>query len=98
MAQKRISRQQRYALYEVEERNSATEAESAATRRAGRYGKNVLAPIEDEYTRKRNHDISVHHVTGQTRNLLIENVILLTLLVGSIYGLYRLTIYLLNQA
>ena len=98
MAQKRISRQQRYALYEVDERNGAYEAESTAQRRAHRYGKNVLAPIEDEHSRKRSHDISVHHVTGQTRNLLIENIILLTLLVGSIYGLYRLTIYLLNQA
>ena len=98
MAQKRISRQQRYALYEAEERNSAYEAESTAPRRAGRYGKNVLAPIEDERARKRSHDISVHHVTGQTRNLLIENLILLALLIGSIYGLYCLTIYLLNQA
>ena len=102
MAQKRISRQQQYALTEAELRHTpgAHGAESATQRRAMRYGKNVLAPLEEERgtPRHKTRDISVHHVTGQSRNLLIENIILLAFLAGSIYVLYQLTIYLLNQA
>lgn len=100
MAHQRINREQEYALYEVDARHSANGEESADARRAARYGKNVLAPLEHTGDRahRRDTDISVHHVTGQSRNLLIENIILLLFLVGSIYGLYRLTIYLLNQA
>lgn len=101
MAHQRINREQEYALYEVDERHryGARGEDSIAARRADRYGKNVLAPPEETREATRRHkNVSVHHVTGQSKNLLIENIILLLLLVGSIYGLYRLTIYLLNQA
>lgn len=102
MAPKRINREQEYALYGKKDHRyyGTAEGNRSATRRASRYGKNVLAPPEspeEEYERGDRH-ISVHHVTGQSRNLLIENLILLLLLVGSIYGLYQLTVYLLNQA
>ena len=82
-------------------RNPGTHgAESTAQPHTMRYGKNVLAPLEEERgtARHKTRDISVHHVTGQSRNLLIENIILLAFLAGSIYVLYQLTIYLLNQA
>lgn len=99
MAHQRINREQEYALYGAGERRSAQGEGRTASRRADRYGKNVLAPPEETQEAKRNgKNVSVHHATGQSRNLLIENIILLGLLVGSIYLLYRLTIYLLNQA
>lgn len=101
MAHQRINREQEYALYGADERrNSSAHGEGSATsRRADRYGKNVLAPPEETREAKRSgKNVSVHHVTGQSKNLLIENIILLAFLVGAIYLLYRLSIYLLNQA
>lgn len=100
MAQQRISRQQQYALDEAGDRHYTGGRERAPQQRTKRYGKNVLAPLDEEREHKHRHtqDISVHNVTGQSQHLLIENVILLLFLVGAIYGLYHLTIYLLNQA
>ena len=62
--------------------------------------KNTLAPPEDVLDARRHapRKINMQHVSGQSRSALTENLILLALLVGSIYGLYRLSIYLLNQA
>ena len=106
MSQKRISRQQEYALEEAENRRhyhhdsyAHSSYRSEYTQYSGRRN-NTMAPPEDvlDARKDRRVPLSIQHATGQSRNVLIENVILLTILVASIYGLYNLTIYLLNQA
>jgi hypothetical protein len=107
MSGKRISRQKEYALMEESGRRRTQ------TRRHADYfydedysqyskplDKNTLAPPEDVLDARRHtpRNINMQHVSGQSRSALTENLILLALLVGSIYGLYRLSIYLLNQA
>lgn len=107
MSGKRISRQKEYALMEESEHRRTQ------TRRHADYfydedysqyskplDKNTLAPPEDilDARRRTPRNINMQHVSGQSRSALTENLILLALLVGSIYGLYRLSIYLLNQA
>jgi len=52
--------------------------------------------VEQRRLRHRKH-VSMAANPAGTRNELLENVILLVMLVGSIYGLYRLAIHLLNQ-
>lgn len=100
MAQKHISRQQQYALDEAREHHYHGGSDRAWQQQTKRYGKNVLAPLDEEreVARRTPRDISVHNVTGQSQHLLIENIILLLFLAGAIYALYHLTIYLLNQA
>ena len=105
MSQKRISRQQEYALEEAENRHYGRDSyprssyHSEYNHYSGRRN-NTMAPPEDvlDARKDRRVPLSIQHATGQSRNVLVENVILLTILVASIYGLYNLTIYLLNQA
>lgn len=52
--------------------------------------------MEQRRQRHRKH-VSMAANSNGTRNELLENVILLVALIGSIYGLYRLAIHLLNQ-
>ncbi len=52
--------------------------------------------VEQRRQRHRKH-VSMAANANSTRNELLENVILLVMLIGSIYGLYRLAIHLLNQ-
>lgn len=64
-------------------------------------GRNTMEPPEEIVERRRMHRRRVMMVSAggtNTRNILRENVIMLLLLVASIYGLYRLIIYLLNQS
>lgn len=101
MAHQRINREQEYALYEIDDCSKSRNhgEDSLSARRASRYGKDVLAPPEEH--RRANRDekkLNVQHATGQSKHILWENIFLLTLLVIFIYVLYRLTIYLLNQA
>ncbi len=60
---------------------------------------NTLGPNEEVMEKRRNHRKHVYIATGshQTKNILGENFILLLALVASIYGLYSLCIYILNQ-
>lgn len=104
MSQKRISRQQEYALEEAENSHfyhysDYSSYRSEYGRYNGRLSNNTMAPPEDLLHARKEHRVplSIQHATGQSRNVLIENIILLTILVASIYGLYHLTIYLLNQ-
>ncbi len=59
---------------------------------------NTLGPQEDVIERRRHRNrVSVSNTsTTGTRNILAENVFLLLLLAGSIYGIYRLCIHILN--
>lgn len=101
MAQRHISRQQEYVLEEAEQRHISV-AYTDSNRNAGRKprGRNTLPPPEDvlEARLTRHNSAHVGHINNQGKHLLIENLILLSILIASIYGLYRLTVYLLNQA
>ncbi len=60
--------------------------------------RNTLGPQEDVIERRRHRNrvaVGGTHDTS-TRNILAENVFLLLLLAASIYGIYRLCIYILN--
>ena len=65
-----------------------------------RYPANTLGPQEDVLARRRarkRHATVIKAVPSQ-RNVLLDNIILLAVLAGSIWGLYTLTIYLLTHA
>ncbi len=60
---------------------------------------NTLGPQEDVIERRRSHRnrVAVSASYGNSsRSILAENIFLLLLLSGSIYGIYRLCIYILN--
>lgn len=69
---------------------------------APRYSRdiNTLGPQEDVVERRRVHRqrVNIAHTHASGSNMLAENVIMLLFLVGSIYGLYKLIIYLLTQS
>ena len=60
---------------------------------------NTLGPNEEVMEKRRNHRKHVFVSTGSshTKSVLGENLVLLAALVASIYGLYSLCIYILNQ-
>ena len=60
-------------------------------------GPNTLGPMEELMERRR-HLVSVSRSTSNSGASLSENLLLLALLAGSIYGLYRLALYLLSQS
>lgn len=62
---------------------------------------NTLGPQEDvveSRRRRRSRVVMAAPRPGSAKSQLTENILLLILLVGSIYGLYRLSIYILNQS
>lgn len=86
-------------------RERVLQHESALHGQGGYYpsfrGENTMGPQEDVVERRRARRKHVTLVDGRssaTRNILAENILLLVLLVASIYGLYRLSIYILNQS
>ncbi len=83
-------RQQRRSHYETDNYGHPT------NRRERSY--NTLGPQEDviERRRHRKHVAVSAGSTNTTRNILAENIFLLILLAASIYGIYRLCIYILN--
>ncbi|MGN0867983.1 MAG: hypothetical protein ACI4O9_00465 [Akkermansia sp.] len=60
-------------------------------------GPNTLAPMEELMERRR-HPVAVSRGATNSGASLSENLLLLALLAGSIYGLYRLALYLLTQS
>lgn len=113
MARDRMTRQREYELMELEaslhqpaHRISRQESQLDWTSSAwdspeSRLGRNTMAPPDEvvERRRMRRRRVTMVNAGGtNTRNILRENVIMLLLLVASIYGLYRLIIYLLNQS
>ncbi len=71
-------------------------ADHGTVRRARSY--NTLGPQEDVIERRRHRNrVAISSAPDNaTRNILAENVFLLLLLAASIYGIYRLCIYILN--
>ncbi|MBR3902286.1 MAG: hypothetical protein IKJ29_01355 [Akkermansia sp.] len=66
-----------------------------------RYPANTLGPQEDVVEQRRGMHrthVSIPARAPQTRNILLENLLLLAVLAGSIWGLYALTIYLLTHS
>lgn len=66
-----------------------------------RYPANTLGPQEDvvEYRRAQHRKrVTITGAAPRNRNILLENLLLLAVLVGSIWGLYSLTIYLLTHS
>ncbi len=64
-----------------------------------RISRNTLGPQEDVIERRRRnrkHVATAVRPGTSSRNILAENVIFLILLAASIYGMYRLCIYILN--
>lgn len=91
----------RKTVYGVERAWEQEEAPHRTTRRSRRVADpaNTLGPQEDVMERRERE--YRHRVTTPTQSDdgsgIKENLFLLTLLAGSIYGLYRLCIYLLMQ-
>ncbi|MDO5472781.1 MAG: hypothetical protein Q4F35_05550 [Akkermansia sp.] len=101
MAHDRMSRQREFELMEQQARYR----QEQELRRHKEYYEdtwsrpnNTLGPHEEvvEKRRRRKH-VVIATGSPQTRSVLGENLILLAALVASIYGLYSLCIYLLNQ-
>ncbi len=63
-----------------------------------RRSRNTLGPQEDviEHRRHRSHVVANPTYSSSTRSILTENIILLLFIAASIYGIYRLCIYILN--
>lgn len=61
---------------------------------------NTLGPQEDvlESRRRRRNRVVISATRSTTKSILTENILLLALLVASIYGLYLLSIHILNQS
>lgn len=101
MAHRHISRQQEYALEEAEQRHISI-GYADGTLGTGRKPRahNTLPPPDDvlEARLTRHNTVHAGPINTQGKHLLIENLILLLILISSIYGLYCLTVYLLNQA
>ena len=90
-------------LRELELRRNMRQEQPLQTSRAyqRRYPANTLGPSEDVLERRRGQHrkhVSISGATPQNRNILMENLLLLIVLAGSIWGLYTLTIYLLTQS
>ena len=101
MARDRISRQREFEQME----RQARYRQEQAFRRSREYYEdqwarpnNTLGPNEEvvEKRRRRKH-VVISTGSSQTRSVLGENLILLAALIASIYGLYSLCIYILNQ-
>ncbi len=108
MARNAISRQREFELMVADarrKRERLLQRESTQHGAASPYssfrGENTMEPQEDvveQRRARRKHVTLVDGRTSATRNILAENILLLVLLVASIYGLYRLSIYILNQS
>ena len=90
-------------LRELEMRRNMRQETSPQPQRVyrRRYPANTLGPSEDVLERRRGQHRKHVTITGaapQNRSLLLENLLLLVVLAGSIWGLYTLTIYLLTHA
>lgn len=61
---------------------------------------NRMAPPEEvtDRRRRKHHPVAISPNTPAANNQLTENIILLLFLIGSIYGLYKLTLYMLTQS
>ncbi len=98
-----MTRQKEYELQAANARRRWEEARLMRQRAEGYYSganrANTMGPQEDvvESRRKRKPVVIAAGQPASTRTLLLENLLLLIVLAASIFGLYMLSIYLLNQ-
>lgn len=98
-----MTRQKEYELQAADARRRWEEARLMRQRAEGYYGDvraNTMGPQEDVIESRRSTRNRVVMSVGRstaTRTLLLENLLLLIVLGVSIFGLYMLSIYLLNQ-
>lgn len=90
-------------LRELELRRNMRQTTGQDTNRTyqRRYPANTLGPSEDVLERRRGmhrKHLTISGAAPQNRSMLLENLLLLLVLVGSIWGLYTLTIYILTQS
>lgn len=98
-----MSRQKEYELQAADARRRWETMRERERRRNGYYNPsgNTLGPQEDVVESRRvtrNRVVVAAPRSATTKSILAENILLLVLLVASIYGLYSLSIYLLNQS
>lgn len=98
-----MTRQKQYELHAAQSRRRWDEMRERERRKSGYYtaSGDTLGPQEDVVESRRvtrNRVVVAEPRVATTKSILAENMLLLVLLVASIYGLYRLSIYLLNQS
>lgn len=99
-----MTRQKEYELQAADARRKWETMRAQERAKRGYYNNvasNTLGPQEDVVESRRNtrnRVVVAAPRAANTRVILAENVLLLVLLVASIYGLYCLSIYLLNQS
>lgn len=103
----RMTRQQAFELQAAETRRRWERTRKQASDARGYYNRsqadmaNTLGPQEDVVESRRmtrNRVVMSAPRAATTKSILMENLLLLILLVASIYGLYCLSIHLLNQS
>ncbi len=99
-----MTRQKEYELQAADARRRWEEARLMQRRAEGYYTRsshaNTMGPQEDVVESRRSTRNRVVMAVGRstsTKTLLLENLLLLIVLGASIFGLYMLSIYLLNQ-
>ncbi len=101
----RMTRQKEFELQAAEIRRR-WERERASRRRmtqayysGSEHASNTLSPQEDVVEKRRTKRVVLSEARPlSTRTLLVENMVLLVVLGLSIFGLYMLSIYLMNQS
>lgn len=103
MARTHLTRQKEYELQAADSRRRWEQTHGRDNAQRPYYAHphmvDTLGPQEDvmESRRRRKHVVMAPTRSG-TKSLLAENILLLILLIGSIYGLYLLSIHILNQS
>lgn len=100
-----MTRQKEFELQAAEIRRR-WERERASRRRmtqayysGSEHASNTLSPQEDVVEKRRTKRVVLSEARPlSTRTLLVENMVLLVVLGLSIFGLYMLSIYLMNQS
>lgn len=102
-----MSRQKEYELQAADARRKWEYTRQRTRIQQGYYNSvspdmaNTMGPQEDVVESRRvtrNRVVVTAPRAASTKSILTENILLLVLLVASIYGLYYLSIYLLNQS
>lgn len=99
MARTHLTRQKEYELQAADARRRWEQTRSQQTHYAPPRMADTLGPQEDVMeSRRRRNRVVMTTTTRSNKTLLTENLLLLILLIASIYGLYVLSIHILNQA
>ena len=97
-----MTRQKEYELQAADARRRWDSLRRQERERAERFNTgNTLGPQEDVVESRRltrNRVVLAPPRSAATKRLMAENILLLALLVASIYGLYCLSIHILNQS